>query len=142
MKFLLRYLLQNYSYPSVLNLKWLKFSPDDHNMWENQVGEYVFLQDSEYWRFFARIGIKPPIFKMSQTYSLTLFPHMLWSSGENFIYFEPKFVGRESFCVRYPKIPFFPEIYERSNQISDWNCNNFSTKLNSDILQIEVIQAH
>ena len=37
---LVKYLPQNYSCPSILNLKWLRFSPDEYNMWENQVEEY------------------------------------------------------------------------------------------------------
>ena len=75
----------------------------------------IFLGNFEYWRFYtylslkmgwkmtkfdkiwhfsahfcARISINPSIFKISQKYSSTLFPYMLWSSGENFSHFEQK----------------------------------------------------
>ena len=61
--------------------------------------------------FWANISIKPPIFKISQKYSLTSFAHMLWISGKYFSSFEPKLywdILKLHFCL---------EIYERPYQI-------------------------
>ena len=40
--------------------------------------------------FQTKMIIKSLICKIAQIYSLTVFPHVLWSSGENFSHFEPK----------------------------------------------------
>ena len=51
--------------------------------------------------------------------SLTLFPYMLWSSGENFSNFEAKSRGLNRFAWDILKFHFCPEIYERSSQIPE-----------------------
>ena len=84
---------------------------------------WKMLNFAYFWHFLAhfetKMSIKSPICKISQKYSLTLFLHMLWSSGENFSHFEQKLNGVNRFAWDILKLHFCPEIYERSYQISE-----------------------
>ena len=69
--------------------------------------------------FYARISTKLPILKISQKYSLTLFPQMLWSHDENFFHLEPKFQGMNGLVGDILNFHFCLESFERSYQISE-----------------------